>query len=120
MPYELSLEPDRDRGGSRYRIDMSGDVTPTVVRQLSDWLANATQNPAASFEINLTTGVRTTPRARLELASLMRRHRRLVKERRLFVLTPKRARRRLPGAAGARGAVFGSVVAEGSLGAFPF
>src|SRR4051812_11277242 len=95
MAYELTLEPDRDRGGSRYRIAVSGDVAPGVVRDLSDWLANAMQNPAASFEIDLTEAGRTSPRARFELAALMRRHRSLVDGRRLFVRTPRRGRPRV-------------------------
>src|SRR4051812_26325787 len=95
MAYELTLEPDLDRGGSRYRIVVSGDVAPAVVRELSDWLADAMQNPAASFEIDLTEAGRTSPRVRFELAALMRRHRRLVDDRRLFVVTPQRGRRRV-------------------------
>jgi hypothetical protein len=115
MAYELTLEPDRDRGGSRYRIAVSGDVAPAVVRDLSDWLANAMQNPAASFEIDLTDAGRTSPRARLELAALMRRHRGLVDDRRLFVVTPRRAsagdgRRRV-----VAGAAAGPVGAAASL-----
>src|SRR3954468_12104254 len=108
MPYELTLEPDSDRGGSRYRIVMSGDVAPGVVTELSDWLANAMQNPSASFEIDLTEASRTTRRARLELAALMRRHRGLVDERRLFVVTPRRGRRRVVAGAAAGPAASGS------------
>jgi hypothetical protein len=88
VAYELTLEPDPDRGGSRYRIAVSDDAAPGVVRDLSDWLANAMQNPAASFEIDITGAGHTSPPARLELAALMRRHRSLVAERRLIVVTP--------------------------------
>jgi len=112
MPYELTLEPDRDRGGSRYRIAVSGDVAPAVVRDLSDWLTNAMQNPAASFEIDLTEAGRTSARARLELASLMRRHRRLVDERRLSVVAPRRGRRRVVAGAVAGPAAAASLLAE--------
>jgi hypothetical protein len=115
MAYELTLEPDRDRGGSRYRVALSGDVAPAVVRQLSDWLADAMQNPAASFEIDLTEAGRTSPRARLELRALMRRHRALVEERRLSVVTPRRWRRRAAAAAGPAGAS-ASLLADGLLG----
>ena len=80
---------------------MNGDVAPAVVRELSDWLEDAMQNPAASFEIDLTEAGRTSPRARLELATLMRRHRRLLDERRLFVVTPRRGRRRVVAGAAA-------------------
>jgi hypothetical protein len=112
MAYELTLEPDRDRGGSRYRVSLSGDVAPAVVRQISDWLADAMQNPAASFEIDLSEAARTSPRARLELRALVRRHRELVAQRRLSVVTPRRWRPRVPGAAGPVGAS-ASLVADG-------
>jgi hypothetical protein len=100
--YELTLEPDPDRGGSRYRIAVAGDVAPGVVRQLSDWLSNAMQNPAASFEIDLTNAGHTSPRVRLELAALMRRHRSLMDERRLSVVQPRRGRRQAVADAAAR------------------
>ena len=123
MAYELTLQPDRDRGGSRYRVAMSGDVAPAVLRQLSDWLADAMQNPAASFEIDLTEAARTSPRARLELRALMRRHRSLMEERRLAVVTPRRWRRRAAAAAGPAGAsasfVVDSVVGAAGSGAVP-
>jgi hypothetical protein len=93
VDYALTLEPDSDRGGSRYRIAVSGDVAPGVIRHLSDWLANAMQNPAASFEMDLTCAGPISPRVRLELAALMRRHRGLVNERRLSVVAPRRGRR---------------------------
>jgi hypothetical protein len=93
VDYALTLEPDPDRGGSRYRIAVSDDAAPGVVRHLSDWLANAMQNPAASFEIDLTSAGPISPRVRLELAALMRRHRSLVDERRLSVVAPRRGRR---------------------------
>jgi hypothetical protein len=93
VDYELTLEPDADRGGSRYRIAVDGDVAPGVVRQLSEWLGNAMQNPVASFEIDLTKAGHTSPLVRLELAALMRRHRSLVDERRLFVVARRRGRR---------------------------
>ena len=93
MDYAVTLEPDSDRGGSRYRIAVSGDVAPGVVRHLSDWLTHAMQNPAASFEIDLTNAGPISPRVRLELAALMRRHRSLVDERRLLVVAPRRGRR---------------------------
>src|SRR4051794_41886746 len=98
MAYELPLEPDRDRGGSRYRIAVSGDVAPAVVRDLSDWLAKAMQNPPASFEIDLTEAGPTSPRARFQLAALMGRHRSLGEDRPPFMGTPPR--RRGAGAAG--------------------
>ncbi|MEA2440043.1 MAG: hypothetical protein QOH76_1467 [Thermoleophilaceae bacterium] len=86
MPYEMSLETDRDRGGSRYRAALNGEVEPLVVRRLSDWLADAMQNPDASFVIDLSDTARTSPRARLELRALLRRHRGLVQQRRLSVV----------------------------------
>jgi hypothetical protein len=106
MAYELTLEPDRDRGGSLYRVALRGDVAPAVLRELSDWLADAMQNPAASFEIDLTGAARTTPRARLELRALVRRHHGLMEQRRLSVVTPRRWRPRATTAAPASAAVF--------------
>jgi hypothetical protein len=104
MAYELTLEPDRDRGGSRYRVALSGEVAPAVVRQVSDWLADAMQNPDASFEIDLSDAGRTSPRLRLELRALVRRHRALVEQRRLTVVAPRRWGRRGAAAAGHAGA----------------
>jgi len=93
VDYALTLEPDPDRGGSLYRIAVDRDAAPGVLRHLSDWLAHAMQNPAASFEIDLTQAGSISPRVRLELVALMRRHRSLVNERRLSVVAPRRGRR---------------------------
>jgi hypothetical protein len=90
MPYELSLEPDPDRGGNVYRALFDRSVEPSAVRRLSDWLADARLNPDARFVIDLPEGVRTTPRARMELRALLRRHRQLAAARRLTVVTPAR------------------------------
>src|SRR5215212_834725 len=90
MPYELSLEPDVDRGGSVYRVVFERSVEPSAVRRLSDWLADARLNPDARFVIDLSEGARTTPRARFEMRALLRRHRQLASERRLVVVTPAR------------------------------
>src|SRR3954464_882791 len=90
MPYELSLEPDLDRGGSVYRVLFESAVEPSAIRGLSDWLADARLNPDARFVIDLSEGARTTPRARFELRALLRRHRQLASDRRLTVVTPAR------------------------------
>src|SRR3954447_17405566 len=90
MPYELSLEPDVDRGGSVYRAHFERSMEASSVRQLSDWLADARLNPDARFVIDLSEGARTTPRARMELRALLRRHRQLTAARRLEVVTPAR------------------------------
>jgi hypothetical protein len=90
MPYELTLEPDHDRGGSLYRVAFESVVEPSALRQLSDWLDDARLNPDARFVIDLAEGARTTPRARFELRALLRRHRQLASERRLSVVTPAR------------------------------
>lgn len=90
MPYELTLEPDHDRGGSLYRVAFDSVVEPSALRRLSDWLDDARLNPDASFVIDLSEGARTTPRARFELRALLRRHRQLTTERRLSVVTPAR------------------------------
>ena len=90
MPYELTLEPDHDRGGSVYTVAFGRLVESSEIRRLSDWLADARLNPDASFVIDLPEAARTTPRARLELRALLRRHRQLTAARRLSVVTPAR------------------------------
>ena len=67
MPYELSLEPDRDRGGHVYRAVVAGELEADAVRELSDWLADAKQNPDASFVVDLSRSTGSA-RARVELA----------------------------------------------------
>jgi hypothetical protein len=94
MPYELSLEPDLDRGGSRYRAVLDGELEPDAVRRLSEWLADAKQNPEASFVIDVSGATGSSRRARLELRALLRRHRELETQRRLSIVAPPRARRR--------------------------
>ena len=89
MPYELSLEPDRDRGGHVYRAVVSGELEAAAVRELSEWLGNAKQIPDASFVIDLSASV-ASAHARLELRSLLRTHADLQPSRRLSVLAPRR------------------------------
>ena len=91
MPYELSLDPDRDRGGYVYRAVVTGELEAAAVRELSEWLGNAKQNPDASFVIDLAAAL-TSPQARLELRSLLRTHADLQPSRRLSVLVPRRQR----------------------------
>jgi uncharacterized protein (DUF1778 family) len=90
VPYELTLAPDHDRGGSVYRASFTRVVEPAALRRLSDLLADARLNPDARFVIDLSSGARATPRARFELRALLRRHRQLTDERRLVVVTPAR------------------------------
>src|SRR3954471_10665815 len=90
MPYELSLEPDLDRGGSVYRVLFESAVEPSAIRGLSDWLADARLNPDPRFVIDPAAGVRTPPGARRERRALLRRHRQLTAARRLTVVTPAR------------------------------
>jgi hypothetical protein len=99
MPYEMSLEPDRDRGGHRYEASVSGQLDAAALRGLSDWMADARQNPDASFVVDLSRSTGASARARLEVRSLLRRHRSLVAERRLTVIQPARASRRRGAAA---------------------
>jgi hypothetical protein len=94
MPYELSLAPDLDRGGHRYRAALSGSLEPAAVLELSEWLSDAKQNPDASFLIDLSHTTDTSRRARTELRALLRRHGDLRKDRRLSVLAAPKARRR--------------------------
>jgi hypothetical protein len=89
VPYELSLEPDLDRGGHVYRAAVSGELEPADVRELSDWLANAKLNPDARFVVDLSAAF-ASARARLELRALLRRHADLQPSRRLSLLAPRR------------------------------
>jgi hypothetical protein len=89
VPYELSLEPDHDRGGHVYNAVVSGELEPGAVRELSDWVADAKQNPDASFVIDLSQST-YSPRTRFELRSLLRRHADLQATRRLSVRVPRR------------------------------
>jgi hypothetical protein len=98
VPYELSLAPDRDRGGHRYSATLSGELEPAAVRRLSDWLAVAKQNPDATFVIDLSETTGTSRRARVEMRALLRRHRDLREQRRLSVLSrPRTGPRALAG-----------------------
>ena len=90
MTYELSLEPDLDRGGHVYRASVAGELDPAAVRELSDWLGDAKQNPDASFVIDLSAS-EPSARARIELRALLRRHADLKPARRLSILTPRRS-----------------------------
>jgi hypothetical protein len=89
VPYELTLEPDRDRGGHVYRATVSGELEASAVRELSEWLADAKQNPDASFVVDLSAST-TSAQARLELRSLLRVHADLQPSRRLSVIAPSR------------------------------
>jgi hypothetical protein len=89
VAYELSLEPDRDLGGHVYRAVVSGELWPSDVRELSDWIADAKQNPDVRFVVDLSSAA-ASPRARLELRALLRRHADLQPARRLSLLTPRR------------------------------
>lgn len=92
MPYELSLEPNVDRGGSVYRAVLAGELEAAAVRRLSDWLADARQNPDASFVIDLSASGQSSRRARTELRALLRRHADLRDSRRLSVVeSPRRS-----------------------------
>jgi hypothetical protein len=89
VTYDLSLEPDRDRGGHVYRASLSGDLEPDAVRELSDWLGHAKQNPDASFVLDVSAATPSAG-ARIELRALLRRHADLTPARRLSILTGAR------------------------------
>jgi hypothetical protein len=89
MPYELSLEPDLDRGGHVYRAVLSGELDPAAVQELSDWLGDAKQNPDASFVVDLSQST-STARARFALRALLRSHADLQLSRRLSIRAPRR------------------------------
>jgi hypothetical protein len=54
MPYEISLDTDADRGLDRYTISVRGRLEMADARELGDWLAAASQNPTATFTIDLS------------------------------------------------------------------
>jgi hypothetical protein len=89
VPYELTLEPDLDRGGHVYRAVVSGELDPAAVRELSEWLGDAKQNPDASFVVDISQSA-PSARARLELRTLLRSHADLQATRRLTVIVPRR------------------------------
>jgi hypothetical protein len=89
VPYELSLEPDHDRGGHVYSAVVSGELEPDAVRELSDWVEDAKQNPDVSFVIDLSEST-YSPRTRFEIRSLLSRHADLQTARRLSVRMPRR------------------------------
>jgi hypothetical protein len=102
VSYELSLAPDLDRGGHSYRAELAGELEADTVRELSEWLDDAKQNPDARFVLDLSAATGGGRRARGELRALLRRHDDLRAGGRLTLLEPPRARRRtLSGAAGA-------------------
>jgi hypothetical protein len=88
MAYELTLEPDTDRGGHRYRAELTGDADAAAIRELSDWLDDARLNPDARFELALATTRRLGTAERSALDDLLERHRELREERRLTVIEP--------------------------------
>jgi hypothetical protein len=89
VPYELTLEPDLDRGGHVYRAVLSGELDPAAVRELSEWLGDAKQNPDASFVVDLSQSTGSSS-ARFEMRSLLRTHADLKLSRRLSILAPRR------------------------------
>ena len=54
MPFPISLERDLETGLDRYVIVASEDFGSRDARELCDWLAAAAQNPAATFQIDLS------------------------------------------------------------------
>jgi hypothetical protein len=90
VPYQLTLEPDHDRGGYVYRAVLTGELDPAAVRELSEWLGNAKLNPDASFVVDLSHSTGSS-RARFEMQALLRRHADLQLSRRLSILAPRRS-----------------------------
>ena len=77
MPYEIDLHTDRDSGLDRYTISLTGRLEPAEARHLGDWLAAASQNPTATFTIDLSraAGEKEGPVARLLARSARLRER---------------------------------------------
>jgi hypothetical protein len=54
MPYEISLDRDAERALDRYTITLGEEFGPTQAHELADWLAVASQNPTATFRIDVS------------------------------------------------------------------
>src|SRR3954463_16577533 len=74
-----------------------GELEPADIRELSDCLADAKQNPDASFVVDLSAATASAP-ARLELSALIRRHADMQPSRRLSLLAPHRRSARIAAA----------------------
>ena len=55
MPYEISLDRDTETGLDRYTIVVNADFDDADSRELTDWLLAASQNPTASFAVDLSS-----------------------------------------------------------------
>jgi hypothetical protein len=53
MPYHVSLTDSLD-DGQRYRVTIVDELDGATARSLGDWLAVASLNPAAAFELDLS------------------------------------------------------------------
>ena len=54
MPFPISLERDLETGLDRYVVVAPERFGSDDARELCDWLAAAAQNPAATFQIDLS------------------------------------------------------------------
>jgi hypothetical protein len=54
MSYEISLDRDPETGLDRYTIVLAADFGRADARELTDWLMAASQNPTASFAVDLS------------------------------------------------------------------
>jgi hypothetical protein len=86
MACQLTLAPDIDRGGHRYSAALTGHVDAAAIAELSDWLADAKQNPDARFELDLSGAEALGDVESAALDALLARHHELRAERRLTLI----------------------------------
>jgi anti-anti-sigma regulatory factor len=63
MPYKIALDRDTDRGLDRYTVTVTGKLDSSTAHQLSEWLGAASQNPTATFQIDVSEAPRASRRA---------------------------------------------------------
>jgi hypothetical protein len=74
VPYEITLDTDADSGLDRYTIAVTGSFELADAHRLADWLVTASQNPTATFTIDVS---RVEPEKEGTIAKLLARSARL-------------------------------------------
>lgn len=87
MPYHVSLTDSLDHG-QRYRLTIVDELDGATARSLGEWLAVASLNPAAAFELDLSKATEIDYRA---LERMLMRNDLLRGERRLELVNKRSA-----------------------------
>ena len=74
MPYEISLDRDTETGLDRYTIVAGPGFGVREQHELSDWLLAASQNPTASFAVDLSGAPEPSPELTAALAVVGAEH----------------------------------------------